>query len=89
MNNLLKLAEALEQQVTASKYGSLPARGHAESELRNQGYTDIVYKGHGMGSRGPVLIYEAELHGSKYRINIGRLDRSDKLEILSSPILPS
>lgn len=63
-------------------YGSLPAAGWAESEIRREGFHSIVALGKGRSKDGPVLIYEAvEGRGERYRLNVGRFRGQDRLHV--------
>ena len=71
-------------------YGSLPAVGHAEHEIREEGFSDIVSTGRERSPNGPVLTFEAKrlaFQGqyaglwSIFKLTVGRVAGSDRLHV--------
>lgn len=74
------LADALKNP--QKKYGSVPSIGRAKEAIRKQGrYTSIEFTREANGKHGPVLVFYAVQGGDRYVFNVGRLARTDDLEV--------
>jgi hypothetical protein len=78
-------AMALMKRNPMKKYGSLPPRGQADQAVRDDGFTAIDFVRSVTGPAGPVYAYTATNRGQSVIVNVGRLNKTDRLDITYAP----